>query len=224
MALNFTEFFKQYESIVSLADDLFDKVKESHPDCVKCKTKCSDCCYALFDLSLIEALYINHKFKEILDSEKRVRLEEKANTADREVFKLKKKAYDNLKSGQSEDEILKELATKKIRCPLLNEKDQCELYEFRPITCRLYGIPFSIGGIGHTCGKSGFEEGVKYPTVNMEAIQNKLFAISDEVAKSVNSKYAKLSELLMPVSMSLLTEFNKEFLGVTDINKSLKEE
>lgn len=221
MSLDFTQFFEKYETIVTLANELFDKVSESHPECVKCKIICSDCCYALFDLSLVEALYINHKIKENLDSVKREQLEGKANSADREVFKLKKKAYDSFKSGTSEDDILKDLASKKIRCPLLNENDKCDLYEFRPITCRLYGIPFSIGGIGHTCGKSGFNEGVKYPTVNMEAIHNKLFEISEELAEHINTRYVKLSELLMPVSMAVLTEFDKEFLGVPDNNNSL---
>lgn len=223
MILNFTQYFDKYEIIVAIADVFFDKVKESHPECVKCKTNCSDCCYALFDLTLIEALYINNKIKEKFESEERGRLEEKANTADRAVFKLKKKAYDSFKSGKSEDEILTDLATKKIRCPLLNEDDRCDLYEFRPITCRLYGIPSSIGGVGHTCGKSGFKEGINYPTVNIEAIHKRLFEISDDLTKYINSKYVKLSELLMPVSMAILTEFDKEFLGVADTTQSLNE-
>ncbi len=64
-----------------MADTAFNKVRESHPECVKCKINCSDCCYALFDLTLIEALYINHKVSENIDGERRVRLEEKANEA-----------------------------------------------------------------------------------------------------------------------------------------------
>lgn len=216
MNLNFTDFFKRYEAIVALSDDLFDKIKENHPEFVKCKINCSDCCYALFDLSLVEALYINYKIRENLESEDRIRLEEKANKADREVFKIKKKAYDSFKSGKSEDEVLKSLAAEKNRCPLLNEKNRCDLYEFRPITCRLYGIPFSIGGIGHTCGKSGFEEGSKYPTVKMEIIHKKLYEISDDLTKHINSKYTKLAEMLMPVSMAILTEFDKDFLGIVN--------
>ncbi len=224
MILNFTQFFKRYETIVEMADSLFGQVKTNHPECVKCKINCSDCCYALFDLTLIESLYINHKLKEKLNSEERGCLEDKANTADRKVFKLKKKAYDNFKSGQSENEILQELATKKIRCPLLNQEERCDLYEFRPITCRLYGIPFSIGGVGYTCGKSGFNEGIKYPTINMEAIHKVLFEISDDLTKHINSKYVKLSEILMPVSMAILTEFDNEFFGAADTKKSLEEE
>ncbi len=220
MDIDFTQFFKKYEAVVAMADIAFNKVKDSHPECVKCKINCSDCCYALFDLTLIEALYINHKTRENFDSEKRGKLEEKSNKADRAVFKLKKKAYNELKSGKSEDEIIKELATKRIRCPLLNESDCCDLYEFRPITCRLYGISVSIGGAGHTCGLSGFKEGKNYQTVNMNAIQKKLYEISDELIRHVNSKYLKLSEVLVPLSMAILNVYDKEYLGLPDPDKS----
>lgn len=224
MNIDFTQFFKKYEAVVAMADIAFNKVKDSHPECVKCKINCSDCCYALFDLTLIEALYINHKTRENLDGEKRGKLEEKSNKADRTVFKLKKKAYNELKSGKSEDEIINDLAAKRIRCPLLNESDCCDLYEFRPITCRLYGIPVSIGGAGHTCGLSGFKERKNYQTVNMDAIQKKLYEISDELVRHANSKYLKLSEVIVPLSMAILNVYDKEYLGLPDPDKSPAEE
>ena len=220
MDVDLSQFFKKYEAIVAMADIAFNKVKDSHPECVKCKINCSDCCYALFDLTLIEALYINHKTRENFDDKKRGKLEEKSNIADRAVFKLKKKAYNELKSGTSEDEIIKELATKRIRCPLLNEENCCDLYEFRPITCRLYGIPVSIGGAGHTCGLSGFKEGKNYQTVNMDTIQKKLYVISDELVRHIESKYLKLSEVLVPLSMAILNVYDKEYLGLPDADKT----
>jgi Fe-S-cluster containining protein len=214
------QFFKKYEAVVAMADNAFNKVRDSHPECVKCKINCSDCCYALFDLTLIEALYINHKVRENFDGGKRGKLEEKANIADRAVFKLKKNAYKELKSGKSEDEIINDLAAKRIRCPLLNGSDCCDLYEFRPITCRLYGIPVSIGGAGHTCGLSGFKEGQNYQTVNMDAIQKKLYEISDELVRHINSKYLKLSEVLVPLSLAILNVYDKEYLGLADEDKT----
>jgi hypothetical protein len=51
MDFDFTPYFKKYEALVSNADDAFERVKQAHSDCVKCKEKCTDCCYALFDQS-----------------------------------------------------------------------------------------------------------------------------------------------------------------------------
>jgi Fe-S-cluster containining protein len=218
--LNFDQFFNKYEAVVAMADNAFERVRTIHNECIKCKIHCSDCCHALFDLTLIEALYINHKVKEIFKGEKKVRLLEKADIADRSVFKLKKKAYKEFEGGKSEDAILNDMATKRLRCPLLNEEDMCDLYEFRPITCRLYGIPISIGGKGHTCGVSGFQEGKNYQTVNMDILQTKLYEISDSLVKSINSKHIKMSEMLVPVSMAILNNYDKEYLGIPDMENS----
>ena len=207
-------FFKKYEDLSSMTEKVFEKVKKEFPDCVKCKAECSDCCYALFDLTLIEALYINFHFHKKYKGEKKIEIIENANRADRKIYKLKKKAYKDFEAGKNETEILMGMAKEKVRCPLLNSNDTCDLYQNRPITCKLYGIPTSIGGIGHTCGMSAFQEGQQYPTVSLDKIQTKLFAISDELAQALNSKYSKLGEMIVPLSMALITEYDEEHLGL----------
>ncbi|MGD9374129.1 MAG: YkgJ family cysteine cluster protein, partial [Desulfobacterales bacterium] len=154
MPIDYKPFFKKYEALAAMADEVFERVKKEYADCVKCKTECSDCCHALFDLSLIEALYIHHQFFKRFDGEKKAQLIDRSNTADRKIYKIKKKAYKALEAGKSEMDILAAMAEDRVRCPLLNDKERCDLYENRPITCRLYGIPTSIAGTGHTCGKS----------------------------------------------------------------------
>jgi len=219
MDIDFTPFFKQYEEVLATAGKVFERVKSEHPECVKCKTTCSDCCNALFDLYLIEALYINDKFNKKFKDGERERIVEKSNTADRTIHKLKRKAYKDLESGKDENEILSKMAEERVRCPLLNDDDMCDLYEYRPITCRLYGIPISIGGASHTCGLSAFAEGKQYPTVNLEKIQNKLYEISVELVKEIKSRHVKLADVIVPLSMALLTIYDEEYLGIGDINK-----
>jgi len=172
MEIDFKPFFKKYEELVAAADHVFNQVKKEFPSCVKCESGCSDCCHALFDLTLVEALYINHKFNEKFGNlpEEKKALIDKANTADRTVYRIKRAAYKDLESGKSEQNILQDLAAERVRCPLLNAEDRCDLYENRPITCRFYGIPTAIGGKGHTCGKSNFKQGEHYPTVNLDVI------------------------------------------------------
>ncbi len=220
MEIDFTPFFKKYEELSARADEVFESVKKKHSDCVKCKLKCSDCCHALFDLTLIEALYINHYFNKNFDGKERDILIDKSNRADRSVYKIKKKAFKALEAGKNENEILMELAKERVMCPLLNEQEMCDLYEYRPITCRLYGIPTSIGGVGHTCGMSGFVRGRPYPTVNLDMIQTNLYKISDELVKKIQSKYVKMADLLVPVSMAILTDYDEKYLGIVDGEKA----
>jgi Fe-S-cluster containining protein len=214
MNFDFTPYFKKYEELAAKTDDAFEKVRTAYAECVKCEEKCADCCYALFDLTLIEALYINYKFNEKKKSSEKSELLEKANQADRIVHKIKQKAHRDLQAGKSEEEILAGLAQERARCPLLNEAELCDLYDNRPLTCRFYGIPTAIAGAGHTCGKSAFEKGQPYPTVNLDVVNSQLQQISMELIRDLKSRYVKLSDMLVPLSMALLTVYDDDYLGV----------
>jgi Fe-S-cluster containining protein len=213
MDTDFSKFFKTYEGLLNTVDTAFDRVKKQYPECVKCDIRCADCCHALFDLTLIEALYINHHFNKKFQGTARERLLERANAADRKIYKIKRKAYQDHEDGKNDEVILTEIALERVRCPLLNEHDQCDLYDHRPVTCRIYGIPTAIGGKGHTCGKSAFAPGKSYPTMNMDALYEILYHISTELAAQIQSRY-KIADMLVPLSMAMLTDYNEEYLGV----------
>jgi Fe-S-cluster containining protein len=214
MEIDLTPYFEQYEKLVKAADGAFERVRQAHAECVKCEQQCADCCYALFDLTLIEALYINHKFNEKFKGTEKNQLMERSNRADRRIHQLKRKAYKALQSGKDEGEILAEMALERVRCPLLNEKDLCELYDHRPITCRFYGIPTAIGGAGHTCGRSGFQTGEQYPTVNLDAVHSKLQEISAALLRDIKSRNIRLADILVPLSMALNTDYDDVYLGI----------
>ena len=106
------------------------------------------------------------------------------------------------------------MAKERVRCPLLNEAELCDLYDYRPLTCRFYGIPTAIAGAGHTCGQSAFEKGKQYPTVNLDLVNSQLQQISMELIRDLKSRYVKLSDMLVPLSMALLTIYDDDYLGV----------
>lgn len=216
MDIDLKPYFDKYEALVEKAEAAFDRVKASHAECVKCEEKCSDCCFALFDLTLIEALYIHHKFNEQFKGSARVELVEKANRADRRIYKIKRNAFKEFQAGRNEGELLAQMALERVRCPLLSEKDLCDLYDYRPLTCRFYGIPTAIGGAGHTCGKSEFKQGEQYPTVNLDLVHNQLQQISAELLRDIKSKNIKLVDLLVPVSSAMVMDFDEVFLGIAE--------
>lgn len=212
--------FGKYERFVAQIDEVFEQVRQKHPDCVKCKLACADCCHALFDLALIEALYINRHFLENAVEEKKIEIIDVANRTDRKIYQLKRKAFKAVESGEkSEEDVLLEMSVERVRCPLLNTDERCELYEYRPVTCRLYGIPTAIAGRGHTCGLSDFKEGASYPTVNLDSVHAKLHELSQEVVAVLRSTHVKMGDVLMPLSMALLTVFDEEYLGIPSEKK-----
>ena len=213
--------FKKYEVLVKQLDGVFESVRQQYADCVKCKMECADCCHALFDLSLVEALYINTQFLETVVDEKKIQILEDANKADRKIYQLKRKAFKAVEAGEkSEEQVLFEMAAERIRCPLLNKDNRCDLYASRPVTCRLYGIPTAIAGRGHTCGLSAFKTGESYPTVNLDSVHTKLHELSCEIIAVLKSKHVKMGDVLMPLSMALLAVFDDAYLGLdTDKKK-----
>ncbi|MCU0558837.1 MAG: YkgJ family cysteine cluster protein [Desulfobacterales bacterium] len=216
MDFDFTPYFEKYEKLVAASDEAFNRVKAAHADCVKCVEGCSDCCLAIFDLTLIEALYIHHRFKQAFDQTAGAEVLEKANRADRQIAKIKRRAHEQLKAGKPEGEILADLARERVHCPLLNTRNLCALYEHRPLTCRFYGIPTAIGGAGHTCGKSGFKSGQTYPTVNLDTIHARLQEISAELVRDLKSKYVGLADILVPLSFALINDYDEVYLGLKD--------
>lgn len=210
------KIFAQYEVLAKAADQIFEKVKQEFSEELNCKKGCSDCCHALFDVSLIEALYLNHHFNIRYSGDEKTTLIEKANRADRTIYKIKRDARKRLEKGHTEEDLLVSLAAERVRCPLLNSQSQCDLYENRPITCRLYGVPTEIGGLTHSCGLSGFIKGKSYPTVHMEKMNQQLFGLASTFVREITSKYNELTGLVMPISAALLTEFDEAFLGIGD--------
>ena len=214
MALEFSEFFKKYEAIIQEADQVFNTVRARYAENVRCEKGCSDCCHALFDLTLVEALFLNQAFGARFSGRERTRVLERADEADRLVHRLKRDAYKAVQEGKPAQEILLQMSKIKVRCPLLDDEGLCVMYDMRPVTCRIYGVPTAIGGEAHTCGKSAFEPGKPYPTVYLDRIQDRLYALSHELAASLNSRYKGLGDVLVPASLALLTEYSEEYLGI----------
>lgn len=214
MVLDFSPYFERYENIVRQVDGIFAKIQEQHGDLVRCGQGCSDCCYALFDLPLVEALYLNHHFNKKFSGMERSNVLDRADDADREIHRIKRRAFRASQDGRPSSEILLEMAKVKIRCPLLGQDDLCVLYDHRPLTCRLYGVPMNINGAPHTCGRSGFEPGKAYPTVHVEKLQDSLMNLSFEMVAAINSRFKDLGSVLVPPSMALLTDYDESYLGI----------
>jgi Fe-S-cluster containining protein len=203
-----------YEALVQEVDRAIGRVQETHADRIRCRQGCADCCSAVFDLTLVEAFYLNAHYHWELSEEARTALTERAETADRRFYQIKHKLHRmRLREGKTDQELLWYLAEQRVRCPLLNASGSCDLYAFRPITCRVYGIPAAIQGEPRICGLSGFESGRAYPTVNLDRIHERLFSLSRVLLEEagVTDPEHKLNGLVVPVSEALMTEYDEEY-------------
>ncbi len=215
MKLDFSRTIEKYEALVFEVDKIFETMQGSHKDCVRCEIRCADCCRAVFDLTLVESVYINHHFNKSLARKERRPVLRRAEKTDRKYYQIKRKLQKMyIDQGKPPEEVLLQLAHERVPCPLLNDEDLCDLYIRRPITCRVYGIPTSIGGKPHTCQKSDFRQGTAYPTVNLDKINDRLFELSKDLLQEIGSKNLKMHMSLVPPSAALMTKYDEKYFGI----------
>jgi len=161
------EIMAELDELRARADASFARVAAEHPQAVACRPGCDDCCHALFDLSPAEALSLALGFLEL------------PRQARREILRRGEKAaqlFDQAMAAalaQTGEERLRVLSAARAPCPLLDQ-GRCLLYERRPLTCRLYGIPQNIEGVSRICHRARFQLGRTYPTVDLLRVQMEL--------------------------------------------------
>jgi Fe-S-cluster containining protein len=211
---DYLSVFEKYEALVEEVDRAIGRVQEAHPDQIRCRRGCSDCCSAVFDLTLVESFYLNAHYHWELSDDLRLAITGRAEIADRQFYRIKHKLHRmRLREGKTDRELLWYLAEQRVRCPLLNASEGCDLYAFRPITCRVYGIPTAIQGEPRICELSGFESGRSYPTVHLDRINDRLFSLSRYLLgeAGIADPDQKLNGLVVPASEALMTEYHEDY-------------
>jgi len=195
------DLFQTYEFLADRADSAFREMQGRHGSCIKCSPRCADCCHAVFGLFLIEAAYIKQQF-DTLPPEMKKEILFRIQETERGLRRLESKMRTNEGDPEMQAQIL---ATERIRCPLLNGENECSLYDHRPITCRVYGIPTRIQGKARVCGKAGFEKGGSYPTFDLDSVYRDLFELSKELLAGLGEEDMEKASLLVSLSKAILT-------------------
>ncbi len=175
-APNLAEAMAGLARLQATADLAFKQVTEQFPGEVACSDGCDDCCYAVFDLTPVEAAALALAFRTLPRQVRR----EARRRADKAAA-----TFDQLTSEALAlplEERIDAFSRARVRCPLLKDK-KCLLYAQRPLTCRLYGIPVATEGKSHSCHRSRFSEGTSYPTVDYGKVQAELGGLSETALK-----------------------------------------
>ena len=202
------DLFGKYLQEVRKADYLFKTIQEKYPDSVRCRIRCCDCCHAVFGVFPIEAAYINYHFNR-LDRKVRRDVLRRSEKAEDEMLKAK----DSLKVFEDNPKMkVFGLGKQRVRCPLLQDSEECVLYENRPIICRIYGVPYSLKQgdkeQAFVCSVSGFQEKVSYPTVKLDKIYHELCQLSKELLTEAGYlNPAAKANLMLPLSRILRMPF-----------------
>jgi len=133
------EVFHEYRKLLAEVDAWYARCHSISGGESGCRG-CSECCRGLFDITLLDALLLRHGFGRL---PKGVREEVLAKTGP-VLTRLRQRfaGFDHpyLLSGVAAEDLPLR-GEENTPCPLLDAAGRCLLYAWRPLTCRLYGLP-----------------------------------------------------------------------------------
>ncbi|MFO7813275.1 MAG: YkgJ family cysteine cluster protein [Pelovirga sp.] len=135
------EILADYRQLLGGIDDWFAGCIESSRGQVACRPGCSACCRGLFEISLLDAALLQSGFAELAEPVKeQVLVKARLRVGDLQqrwpefqspyiLNRLPNHDWQNM----PEDDLTP--------CPLLGADGNCLVYQSRPLTCRLHGLP-----------------------------------------------------------------------------------
>ena len=142
--VDLSTYFAEYEALVHKIDEVLAAIKNSHPQALSCGAENDDCCYRYVDLELIEAIYLSNAMNRFLGSDVRKRAIQSAAKIGQETNRIISRLEHNNDGSEVRIEALvNAFAGERILCAL-NNKHRCSLYKYRPLACRLHGIPAGL--------------------------------------------------------------------------------
>ncbi|MBW1821978.1 MAG: dual specificity protein phosphatase family protein, partial [Deltaproteobacteria bacterium] len=184
-------YFSDYEALIQKIDEDIKKVGDTNSNVKICGLESSECCLQYFDLQFIEIIYLSNMMNRILTSDLRTEAIHRAGEVCKKTRGMKArlcgKGYDHDKDKKA---LIETYVREKILCPLSKES-KCCLFEYRPIRCRLHGVPDG--------------------TVDLDLINNTIFDISRNVFFALSGSFLEEKTLSFSLSDTVSGRFVQEY-------------
>lgn len=131
-----------YRGLLNEVDAWFSRCSLAAGDHIACQRGCSACCRGLFDITLLDAFLLKDGFERLpQEQQERVR-----HAASERVAAIQHQWPDFMQPfllNRYPEEQWEEMMPEEdeIPCSLLGDDGLCLVYDSRPMTCRLHGIP-----------------------------------------------------------------------------------
>ena len=136
-----SRILRDYEKLLSRVDRWFDGAAKSAGEAIACRKGCAQCCRGLFDITLLDAWLLKQAFDRLPTAVRQPALakaQARLHALQKEWPQLRPPYILNLLPHEEWMETPEDDLTP---CPLLDEQGLCLVYEARPMTCRLHGLP-----------------------------------------------------------------------------------
>lgn len=133
---------EEWQRLLSRLDRWFEATAARHPGVIPCRAGCSACCHGPFDISAADVLLLREGLVTLPDGIR----QQVAERGGRLLARMQAMApewaqpFDIASLGEDEFDILCEALAGE-PCPLLDAEGRCRMYAFRPLVCRMIGLP-----------------------------------------------------------------------------------
>lgn len=135
------DILTEYRRLLRGIDGWFAHCIEQSGDQIVCRQGCSACCRGLFEISLLDASLLQAGFAELTEPVKaRVLTRARRRVADLQQ-RWPKFQPPYILNRLPDDDWQEMPEDDMTPCPLLGADGGCLVYESRPLTCRLHGLP-----------------------------------------------------------------------------------
>jgi Fe-S-cluster containining protein len=133
---------QRYQETLERLDRWFAETAKRHPGVIPCRAGCSACCHGPFDISAADTLLLREGIATLSPAN-----QESVRVKGAALLELIRQQapewqlpYDIADLGEERfDGIVEALA--EAPCPMLDQKGACMVYQYRPLVCRLIGLP-----------------------------------------------------------------------------------
>ena len=184
---------KKDSTLVQIVDKALVETAQKSGDWLVCRKGCTQCCIGVFPISQLDATRLRHGMAKLerTDGERASAIRERARDS---VARLAADFPGNTETGLLDDDEEAEEAFAEFAndepCPALSlETGECELYAYRPMTCRVFGPPIR----SESEGALGVCELCYHGATADEIAACELKLDTDELETSLNQKVEKTS-------------------------------
>lgn len=195
---------RRYNCLLPEIGEWLVRMRAMHEDSLRCSRGCARCYHGLFDVSFPDALLVAHGFRSLPEHGRRTvavkAAEIQARIAGR-VPEFKSPYLLKMEDDALIDRVIACIPSP--RCPFLDPGGLCLVYPYRPLVCRLEGIPMvddHDGLFGDWC-ELNFVEGVTEEAQG--SLQWDYYGLQDAERASTR----ELSESLLGERQEALTVF-----------------
>ena len=146
------------DKLIQIADAAFADAARRSGKWLVCRPGCSQCCVGVFAINQPDAARLERGLAELERAEPE-RAERIRFRAEASIQRLVSNFPGDASTGELDDRVFEAGSENELRfaecgndepCPVLDpETGRCELYDYRPMTCRTFGPPVrSDGGLG----------------------------------------------------------------------------